>query len=124
MDNFDKIPDETFNVQDPDLLQMYPGTIAHKRIALVAHDNKKQDLLEWACFNRDLLVQHDLFATGTTGKLLSANLDAPITSMQSGPSSIARSSANVERQLSNNGLEATELTAQSRAARGWLAFFA
>jgi methylglyoxal synthase len=85
MDNFDKIPDETFNVQDPDLLQMYPGTIAHKRIALVAHDNKKQDLLEWACFNRDLLVQHDLFATGTTGKLLSANLDAPITSMQSGP---------------------------------------
>lgn len=85
MDNFDKIPDETFNVNDPDLLQIYPGTITRKRIALVAHDNKKQDLLEWARFNRDLLVQHDLFATGTTGKLLSENLDAPITSMQSGP---------------------------------------
>jgi methylglyoxal synthase len=36
-----------------------------KRIALVVHDNKKQDPLEWARFNRDLLVQHDLFATGT-----------------------------------------------------------
>jgi len=37
-----------------------------KRIALVAHDNKKNDLLEWARFNRDLLVQHELYATGTT----------------------------------------------------------
>ncbi|HVP65581.1 MAG TPA: methylglyoxal synthase, partial [candidate division Zixibacteria bacterium] len=31
-----------------------------KRIALVAHDNKKRDLLEWARFNRDLLAQHEL----------------------------------------------------------------
>jgi len=41
-----------------------------KKIALVAHDNKKQDLLEWARFNKDLLAQHELYATGTTGKLL------------------------------------------------------
>jgi methylglyoxal synthase len=41
-----------------------------KRIALIAHDNKKQDLLAWASFNRDLLAQHELFATGTTGRLL------------------------------------------------------
>ena len=37
-----------------------------KRIALVAHDNKKQDLLEWARFNRGSLIKHDLCATGTT----------------------------------------------------------
>ncbi|EKD28374.1 MAG: methylglyoxal synthase, partial [uncultured bacterium] len=37
-----------------------------KKIALVAHDNKKKDLLEWAKFNRDLLAHHDVYATGTT----------------------------------------------------------
>ncbi len=61
------------------------GAPVRKRIALVAHDNKKDDLLEWACYNRELLVQHDLFATGTTGRLLSENLEAPVTCLQSGP---------------------------------------
>ena len=41
-----------------------------KNIALVAHDNKKHDLLEWAKWNKALLIEHDLYATGTTGKLL------------------------------------------------------
>src|SRR5260370_1340701 len=41
-----------------------------QRIALVAHDNKKRDLLEWAAFNKHLLIRHELYATGTTGKLL------------------------------------------------------
>src|SRR5258706_11938133 len=58
---------------------------SRKRIALVAHDNKKQDLLEWAHFNRALLAQHDLLATGTTGKLLEKALDTPVTKLQSGP---------------------------------------
>lgn len=56
-----------------------------KRIALVAHDNKKDDLLEWARFNRALLSEHDLFATGTTGVLLEENLELPMTKLQSGP---------------------------------------
>ncbi|MGQ0811500.1 MAG: methylglyoxal synthase [Nitrospiraceae bacterium] len=56
-----------------------------KKIALVAHDNKKRDLLAWAKFNRDLLAQHHLFATGTTGKLLEKELDLPFTKLQSGP---------------------------------------
>jgi methylglyoxal synthase len=41
-----------------------------KRIALIAHDNKKPELLEWVMFNRALLAQHELYATGTTGKLI------------------------------------------------------
>ena len=41
-----------------------------KRIGLVAHDNKKRDLIEWARYNRMLLEGHDLVATGTTGTLL------------------------------------------------------
>jgi methylglyoxal synthase len=56
-----------------------------KRIALVAHDNKKQDLLEWARYNRDLLARHDLFATGTTGTLLEETLRTPVVKLQSGP---------------------------------------
>ena len=56
-----------------------------KRIAMVAHDNKKQDLLEWAKWNKELLVKHDLYATGTTGKLLEEVLGTPVSKFQSGP---------------------------------------
>ncbi len=56
-----------------------------KRIALIAHDNKKQDLLEWARWNRALLVEHELYATGTTGKLLEEMLGTPVHKFQSGP---------------------------------------
>lgn len=58
---------------------------ARKCIALVAHDHKKQDLLDWARFNRGSLVQHELFATGTTGKLLEQELETHITCFKSGP---------------------------------------
>jgi methylglyoxal synthase len=57
----------------------------NKKIALVAHDNKKRDLVEWSKFNRDLLAHHKIFATGTTGTLLERELDIPITKLQSGP---------------------------------------
>jgi len=56
-----------------------------KKIALIAHDNKKIDLLEWAKFNKDLLAQHELYATGTTGRLLERELDVEISKLQSGP---------------------------------------
>jgi len=56
-----------------------------KNIALVAHDNKKRDLLEWAKFNRDLLAHHNVYATGTTGQLLEDELGFPIIKLQSGP---------------------------------------
>ena len=56
-----------------------------KRIALVAHDNKKRDLAEWARHNREVLARHELFATGTTGKLLEDELDRPVTKLLSGP---------------------------------------
>lgn len=56
-----------------------------KKIALVAHDNKKRDLVEWAKYNRDLLAHHYVFATGTTGEILEKELDFPIIKLQSGP---------------------------------------
>jgi methylglyoxal synthase len=56
-----------------------------KRIALVAHDNKKEEMLEWARFNRGTLSQHQLFATGTTGALIKKHLDLPVVQLESGP---------------------------------------
>ncbi len=56
-----------------------------KRIALIAHDNKKQDLIEWAKFNRNVLADHIVLATGTTGKLLEEMLKIEIIKLQSGP---------------------------------------
>jgi len=55
-----------------------------KRIALVAHDHKKEDLLEWVKFNKYLLSLHELYATGTTGKIIGkAGLE--VTKLKSGP---------------------------------------
>jgi methylglyoxal synthase len=56
-----------------------------KTIGLVAHDNKKPDLIEWARFNLGLLAGHDLVATGTTGTLLEEELDLPVAKLRSGP---------------------------------------
>ena len=56
-----------------------------KNIALVAHDNCKDDLMDWANYNRDELACHTLFATGTTGKKLAKALDLPVERFMSGP---------------------------------------
>jgi methylglyoxal synthase len=56
-----------------------------KRIALIAHDNKKRDMLEWARFNLGTLGQHELFATGTTGKLIEKELGLDVNVLESGP---------------------------------------
>lgn len=63
-----------------------PTTLpARKRIALIAHDNRKADLLDWARYNRDTLLRHELSATGTTGALLARELDLAVTRYRSGP---------------------------------------
>jgi len=56
-----------------------------KTIAMIAHDNKKRDLLDWARFNRDTLAGHKLVATGTTGGLLERELGFPVHKFKSGP---------------------------------------
>ena len=58
---------------------------ARKRIALIAHDSRKPDLLDWCRFNLAALREHDLFGTGTTGGLLARELDLPVTCFRSGP---------------------------------------
>jgi methylglyoxal synthase len=56
-----------------------------KNIVLIAHDSRKTDLLEWAEYNRPVLAQHKLFATGTTGKLIEGATALPVTRFKSGP---------------------------------------
>jgi methylglyoxal synthase len=58
---------------------------AQKKIALVAHDNKKKDLMEWTKYNRELLLKHLLTATGTTGSLLEKELGVSVLKLHSGP---------------------------------------
>lgn len=58
---------------------------SRKRITLIAHDNQKTDLLDWARYNRETLSQHELFATGTTGAILASELNLPITRFLTGP---------------------------------------
>ncbi len=58
---------------------------AKKRIALIAHDSRKEDLLEWVGYNRAVLKEHDLCATGTTGSLVAARWGLPVTRFKSGP---------------------------------------
>lgn len=58
---------------------------SRKKIALVAHDNKKTDLLDWAEYNKQVLIQHELIATGTTGTILEERLDTTVKKLFSGP---------------------------------------
>jgi len=56
-----------------------------KNVALIAHDNRKQDLFEWVRFNRSALQNHNLLATGTTGKILEREMGLNIYCFKSGP---------------------------------------
>ena len=56
-----------------------------KKIALIAHDNKKADMIQWAKYNIGTLGQHELYATGTPGKLIEKELGLEITILESGP---------------------------------------
>lgn len=64
---------------------MEPDELPSLRIGLVAHDNKKRDLVEWARYNLAFLSRHELWATGTTGSLLERELGHPVAKLQSGP---------------------------------------
>ena len=58
---------------------------ARKRIALVAHDNKKKELIDWVVYNKTALSRHELLATGTTGRLIEEALDRSVKKLLSGP---------------------------------------
>lgn len=57
----------------------------HKTIALVAHDNMKDELLEWVSRHREELSRHTLIGTGTTGGLVQEKIGLPVERLRSGP---------------------------------------
>lgn len=65
-----------------DVVKLMPR---RKRIALIAHDNCKAEMLEWARFNRETLAAHELYATGTTGALIDNELGLDVERFFSGP---------------------------------------
>jgi len=56
-----------------------------KRVALVAHDKRKDELLQWAKKNKEQLARHHLVATGTTGKVIEKELELPVEKLITGP---------------------------------------
>ena len=56
-----------------------------KRIALIAHDNKKRELIEWAKYNHGVMEKSEVYATGTTGRMLETEVGIPVRCLQSGP---------------------------------------
>jgi methylglyoxal synthase len=56
-----------------------------KKIVLIAHDNRKEDLLDWAKYNKNILSRHELWGSGSTGKLIRNKADLDIKTFKSGP---------------------------------------
>jgi methylglyoxal synthase len=59
--------------------------MTQKRIALIAHDNKKKELIEWTRFNLESMLKLEIYATGTTGKLLEDEIGLSVNRLHSGP---------------------------------------
>jgi len=72
-------------VKSKTLQQKTITTPERKNVALVAHDNMKPALIEWAEKHKDKLIKHNLMATGTTGNLMQKQLNVPVQSLISGP---------------------------------------
>jgi methylglyoxal synthase len=64
---------------------MNPFLFQQKKIALIAHDARKPDLLNWIKKNKTVLEEHQLFATGTTGNLIIQTTGLQVTTFKSGP---------------------------------------
>ena len=72
-------------IEDRVSLSEIPLLDERKTIALVAHDNMKQGILEWALFNKGTLKKHNIIATGTTGRLIEEKLNISVELLLSGP---------------------------------------
>lgn len=73
------------NQKDPEIVTHSRRMSQRKHIALIAHDHRKKDLLDWVQFNSGSLVKHKLFATGTTGSWIEQETGLSVHRYMSGP---------------------------------------
>lgn len=70
---------------DPPIAHSSKVMKKQKNIALIAHDHRKSDLIDWCEFNSGSLSKHNLYGTGTTGKMIAEEVGLDITRFKSGP---------------------------------------
>lgn len=70
---------------DPSIASHTVNMEKQKKIALIAHDYRKRDMLDWAKYNKEILKKHKLFGTGTTGGLIADQLRLDVYAFKSGP---------------------------------------
>ena len=76
---------KSYKDSDPPIAHSSREMGKKKNIALIAHDHRKSDLIDWCDYNSELLGEHNLFGTGTTGKLIGEKIGLKIHRFQSGP---------------------------------------
>lgn len=76
---------KSYKDSDPPIAHSSKKMGKKKNIALIAHDHRKSDLIDWCDYNSELLAGHKLFGTGTTGKLIEEKIGLNIHRFQSGP---------------------------------------
>lgn len=76
---------KSYKDADPPIAHSSRKMEKKKNIALIAHDHRKSDLIDWCEYNSELLSHHNLFGTGTTGQLISEKLGLDVHRFSSGP---------------------------------------
>lgn len=75
----------SYKDSDPPIAHSSEMMKKKKNIALIAHDHRKADLIDWCEFNAGSLSRHNLFGTGTTGKMIANEVGLEVTCFKSGP---------------------------------------
>lgn len=76
---------KSYKDADPPIAHSSKKMAQKKNIALVAHDHRKEDLIDWCDFNQGSLSKHNLFGTGTTGQLIADKVGLDVHRFSSGP---------------------------------------
>ncbi|HKK44803.1 MAG TPA: methylglyoxal synthase [Balneolaceae bacterium] len=76
---------KSYKDADPPIAHSSQKMNKKKSIALIAHDHRKSDLIDWCEYNSDLLAKHKLFGTGTTGQMIADKVGLNINRFKSGP---------------------------------------
>ncbi|HLR32156.1 MAG TPA: methylglyoxal synthase [Fodinibius sp.] len=76
---------KSYKDADPPIAHSSKKMSRKKNIALVAHDHRKEDLIDWCDFNQGSLSRHNLFGTGTTGKMIADKVGLDVNRFNSGP---------------------------------------